>query len=1121
MKIPLKIRLFAGVLFAAAIVLSLCILFFYNSGESRGAEQWTHHTLQVIDKLQNISLHIKDQALDSDKLSQKDAYVREAAIHNEVEVLNTLIHDNKPQVKRSARLSAAIDSLSVCLYNGTALLKDGQNESGHVKKHDLLAAVDAILRDMIATEYSLLEVRMARAAAQRNISTWTNIAGTAIILFLIGFLCTRVYAEFNKRSVMQDKLKHTIRQSDRLMKETKEKNALLTGLATLNEDFQSVNDTDTFAKRVLYSIIQILELPAGAFYIFEEREKKALQLKASSGFEAQSVKLYALEGLISSQAVDQRKLKIIKQVPANYWRFSNAQDVSGSMEIACIPLFIQNELAGVIELVSFSSFNSYQLNFFEVMVHNIAAGLNSVQAKEKENALLGRLKEHQQLLISQQEELKQTNEELTQQAMALQSSEEELKAQDEELRNINVELEEKNEALELSRQALSVKADELEQSGKFKSTFLANMSHELRTPLNSILILSRLLEENKENNLADKQVNYARIIQKSGKDLLSLINDILDLSKIEAGKMEIVTEETSLADILTSMRDTFSVIAEEKHISFSTVITRQCPASIVTDKSKLEQVLKNLLSNAFKFTDKNGVVSLSFDYKQNKDTDGKVIIKVEDNGVGISKEKQSLIFEAFTQADSSINRKFGGTGLGLSISKELVWLLGGTISMNSEKGTGSAFLIELPVNPVSEQSSNPGRIQHSDVNFKPGHSARNGMSRTKKSLLIIEDDRDFATVLSEYASSKNYETVIASNGEEGLSVARKQRPDAIILDMNMPVKNGWDTLKELNSDENLKDIPVHIISGADVDGVPGNSVITYLKKPVANESLDEAFALLGMKLQTEAKHVLIYSDRSLADNNFSDALNNVHFHIVPDYVFSIKEAMHKAVTTKYDCIIADIRNDVAESVNTLADLKKQDAFAGTPVIIYLDDNGIAFDELTLKKIADVTIVHSTQAHRRLIDELELFLNRFENETAANSTVGAPDYLPDSSLKNKKALVADDDIRNVFALNVLLEEQGMTVVTAANGREALEMLTESKDIDIILMDVMMPEVDGLEAIARLRKMLLYKETPVIALTAKAMMEDREQCIKAGASDYLSKPFEASKLLSLMRVWLSRK
>ncbi len=1120
MKIPLKTRLFAGVFFAAAIVLSLSVLFFYNSAQNRIAEQWTHHTLQVIDKLQNISLHIKDQALDSDQLSQKDMYVKEAEVHREVEALNALIHDNKSQSKRSGKLSVAIDSLANYIYNGHSLLKGGENIFLHEKKHDLLAAVDAILRDMIATEYSLLEVRSAKAAAQRHISTWTNIAGTAIILILIAFLCTRVYAEFGKRSVIQDKLKNNMRESERLMKETKEKNALLTGIASLNEGFQSVSDIDTFARRVLYSIIQVLELPAGAFYICDEKEKSSLQLKASSGFEANVKEIYALEGLLSSQAADQHGLKIIKHVPANYWRFSNAQDVSAALEMACIPLFIQNELAGVIELVSFCPFNSYQLNFFEVMVHNIAVGLHSVQAREKENALNGRLQEKQQLLINQQEELKQTNEELMQQTMALQSSEEELKAQEEELRNINVELEEKNEALELSKEALSVKAQELEQSSTFKSVFLANMSHELRTPLNSILILSRLLEENKESNLGEKQVNYARIIQKSGKDLLSLINDILDLSKIEAGKMEVVIEETNLTDVLNNMRDTFSVMADEKYISFTSVISDACPANIVTDKNKLEQVLKNLLSNAFKFTAENGVVSLSFDCSLEDNTEGKLTIKVEDNGVGISKEKQSLIFEAFTQADSSINRKFGGTGLGLSISKELVWLLGGSISMQSEKGNGSAFIIELPLKIAPGKASRV--IQGTGSTLKNGHvNGKPGLAKAKKSLLIIEDDRDFATVLSEYALSKNYHTVIASNGEEGLAVARKNKPDAIILDMNMPVKDGWDTLQELNNDEGLKDIPVHVISGVDVDGMPNNSVITYLKKPVANESLDEAFTLLSTKLQTEVKRVLIYSDKPSSDSNFLNALNKVHFHIVPDYVFSFKEAMQKATTTKFDCIIADIGNDIADSGQVLADLKKEEALSGVPVIIYLDDNGTPFDELTLKKIADVTIVHSTQAHRRLIDELELFLDRFENAAADHPGHAMPDYLPDSSLKNKKVLVADDDMRNVFALSVLLEEQGMAVLTAANGREALDALSDNKDVEIILMDVMMPEVDGLEAITQLRKMQAFNDTPIIALTAKAMTEDREQCIKAGASDYLSKPFEASKLLSLMRVWLSRK
>lgn len=726
----------------------------------------------------------------------------------------------------------------------------------------------------------------------------------------------------------------------------------------------------------------------------------------------------------------------------------------------------------------------------------------------------------QEALEQQQEELRQINEELTHQAEVLKASEEELRVQEEELRHVNAELEEKTEAIELARRALVIKAEELEQASRYKSEFLANMSHELRTPLNSVLILANLLKENKTGNLTEKQTDYARIIHKSGTDLLNLINDILDLSKIEAGKIEMHFEDVRINELAADMEELFKMMAKEKNIIFD-IRQENARGTIKTDKQRLEQVIKNLLSNAFKFTDKGGSIGLSFtgqdDYLQ---------IAVKDTGIGIPPEKQQLIFEAFQQADGSTNRRYGGTGLGLSISRELTKKLGGKMTLESVQGAGSTFTLTIPVHPHEAHVSAVENIQEvkalpvlDDIKEQQEVSDdKNKIKTGEQVILIIEDDAQFASVLQDFAHEKGHKTIIALKGDEGLYYARKYNPVAILLDLNLPIIDGRSILRILKSEETLKHIPVHVISADDQSNVLMADIESYFRKPLQANDLEKAFSGIEQQIRSKYNNILIVSANKEINKHTLELLTaEKHIAVVYDNVKSIEEAINQLGNKKYDCLVVDIEKDINNGLKLLQQLK-QAAGNDIYIMVYLDMDISASEEMQLRRYSSSIIRRSSYALDRITDEVALFLHKIKH---ANPVTVPVQYekMTDNVLKGKKVLLADDDMRNVFALTALLEEQGMVIVAAENGKEALVQLSEHPDTDIVLMDIMMPEMDGYEAMRQIRKELNRKELPVIALTAKAMTGDREKCIEAGASDYITKPVDSNKLFSLMRVWLS--
>ena len=760
-----------------------------------------------------------------------------------------------------------------------------------------------------------------------------------------------------------------------------------------------------------------------------------------------------------------------------------------------------------------------------------------MQSRGKIVQLLEQVQLQKGILENQQDELRQTNEELTRQAESLQASEEELRVQEEELRQINTELEERNEAMEVARHTLAEKARELEVTSKYKSEFLANMSHELRTPLNSVLILASLLAENKRNNLTDKQVEYANVIHKSGSDLLKLINDILDLSKIEAGKIDFQLEDVATDSIVRDLNQLFKVVAEEKGVRMLTHVADSVPTTLFTDKQRLEQVIQNLLSNSLKFTPKGGTVTLTF--STNNELSGftneplaqsewVLCIAVTDTGIGIAPDKQQLIFEAFQQADGSTNRKYGGTGLGLSIIKELVKRLGGEIRLQSEVGKGSTFTVYLPLSSAELPTQSDKPVSKDDALVPPtayhqGSSFvdddRKHIQKGDRVVLIIEDDPVFAGIVRDMARAKQYKTIVALQGDEGMKLAQQYKPSAIILDMKLPVVDGWTILKWLKNDEKLKTIPVHIISGADEVRLPDEGVQAYMQKPVTRQDLEEVFTLIGTQVSGQFKKVLVFSAENMEQDALHVLIQQQYGDLTCEFVKTVEETLQKIQEISYDCLIVDIRGNLKKGISELTQLQANASVGQLPVICYINEDLGPADERQLKKLTSAVIRESSQSMERLKDELELFLYKVQEQKPAKLPQ-AVTPMSSGSLQGKKVLLVDDDMRNVFALSTLLDEQQMQVVTADNGREALEMLLEHTDTDIVLMDIMMPEMDGYEATRRIRSDLKRVDLPVIALTAKAMPGDREKVIEAGASDYITKPVDSNKLFSLMRIWLFR-
>ncbi|MFN0200859.1 MAG: response regulator [Bacteroidia bacterium] len=744
-------------------------------------------------------------------------------------------------------------------------------------------------------------------------------------------------------------------------------------------------------------------------------------------------------------------------------------------------------------------------------------------------------------LRASEERLKAQQEKLLQLNAQLQSSEEELKTQQEELIDANRVLAANVRELEQARIALDIKAKELEIASNYKSEFLANMSHELRTPLNSIMILSKLLQGNKEKNLSPRQIEFASVIQKSGSDLLKLINDVLDLAKVESGKIEINIEKHEISTLVENLQMTFQPIAAEKGIKFLLDIAKELPLTIETDLSKLDQIVKNLLSNAFKFTEKGGSVSLSFrkkapdtffKYKTLVESNEVLEIQIEDTGIGIPKEKQGLVFLAFHQGDGTTQRKYGGTGLGLSISRELANLLGGEIHLKSEVGKGSIFSVYLPLEPY--HSLQPSTFQlvkslspetQQNLNLPTRNEQfiaslpddRDDLKEGDKIILIVEDDLTFAKILLDFAREKGFKGIVVNQGDLVLQYVQAYLPQAIFLDIQLPVVDGWTVLQRLRMSE-FAHLPIHIISGTDRRKI-GLSLgaVDYLVKPVSATDLERVFTEITQRLDKAVRHILVVEDDKMHNMVTSELVNRKG--LTTTSVYTGRDALLALQKYSPDLVILDLGLPDMKGMDLLAKIKETNPTL--PVIVF------TAADLNKSEIADIQrfkntpiVIKSENAYQRLLEELEIFTYHI-NKTKDNAlgyklnTMQSNDFL--NTLSGKTILIVDDDDRNVFALQTILEQEDIRCLVANNGIEAVKMVKQHTDIEAVLMDVMMPEMDGYEATKHIRA-LGKTSLPIIGLTAKAMKGDREKCLEAGLSDYLSKPINVDQLFSLLNTWL---
>lgn len=923
---------------------------------------------------------------------------------------------------------------------------------------------------------------------------------------------------------------------EQTFKDLSNKNWLQAGTVKLSDAIRGERILHKLAENLIEIITGYINAPLGTVYILDRDWNYKLAGCFAATNAPQSIK--GGEGL-SGQVIKSKMPVIIRDLPENYVQVNSSIGQTPPVCLVILPLVYANECIGVIELGLLREPNDLEMKFLTGNLEMLSIGVNAALDYVKLQDFLEETQAQSEELQTQHNELENLNAELEAQAQKLQASEEELRVQQEELQQTNEELEERSGLLEEKNIEIQKKAEELELTTRYKSEFLANMSHELRTPLNSILLLSRLLAENDEKNLNSDQVEYATVIQSSGNGLLGLIDEILDLSKIEAGKMDLDYANVAIKEIAAELNGLFNPVARQKNIEFRIIIEDNIPAVIETDKMRLEQILKNLISNALKFTSKGSVEMTVRSNPANKDS---ICFAIKDTGIGIPPEKQQLIFEAFQQADGSTKRKYGGTGLGLSISRELIKLLGGEISLTSVVDAGSEFTLYIPISQsaVSSESKKINFFQPAEEEIvikkveKPDYrylstlipegipDDRNSITEKDKSILIIEDDTNFAKSLLDYTRRKGYKGIVAVRGDEGLELAETFKPLGILLDIQLPVMSGWEVMDRLKSNTKTRHIPVHIMSSHKLKNeslIKG--AVDFIDKPMALDKMQEIFKKIEYVLSRKSKKVLIVEDNPQHAKALAYFLET--FNINSELRSDVSEGIKALKTEEVDCVILDMGIPDKRAYEILEEAKKNPGFENLPIIIFTGKSLSLSEELRIKQYADSIIVKTAHSYQRMLDEVSLFLHVVEENKKPAVRDGDFKKLGalEQILKNKTVLIADDDVRNIFSLSKSLENYKMNVITALDGKEALQKLHDNPSIDVVLLDMMMPQMDGYETARRIRENYQWKNLPVIAVTAKAMTGDREKCINAGASDYITKPVDIDQLMSLLRVWLYAK
>lgn len=1133
--------LVAGVVSAAVFVVLLAYLIATTS--------WVEHSERVIGNANEITKQMVDMetGLRGYMLTGEQSFLQpyvlsKPKVGSGIDALTALVADNPAQVDRLRTVRAQQLQWDLYAQEMIKLRAADADVSGAVKAGRGKIQFDEIRRQVDEFVDAELRMRQQRKDDARLVTTWVAALYLVLTLGVGGIL-----AWFGRRELLG-----LSKVYNKALSEHSAHAALLaqqawlrTGQSELAQQGIGQMGLPLLSSTLLQFMARYLDVVVGALYL--RADDGSLRRVASYGFsaeaEAREQRLQPAESLVA-QAALQRRLIRLDQVPPGYLQLSSGLGAGTPASVLLAPLDTDGEINGVIELGLLRPISERDVDFLNLVKGNVGNAIDASLSRQRLQEVLAETQQLNEELQVQQEELRTANEELEEQSHVLEQSQASLENQKAELEQTNEQLAEQGMALDLKNAALGKaqldleqRAAELERASQYKSQFLANMSHELRTPLNSSLILAKLLSENASGNLHEEQVRFAHTIYAAGNDLLNLINDILDISKVEAGKLELVPEQLSLRHVVEGMAMVFDPLAQQKKLAFQVQVADDLAATMVSDRQRLEQILKNLLSNALKFTSSGQITLVA-----RPAGPGLVAFAVQDSGIGIRAEDQQGIFNAFQQADGTTSRQYGGTGLGLSISRDLARLLGGSIGLVSEPGQGSCFTLTLPLAwRAAEQAgaassmSAPASwaVEMAAASAAPSPVPVPAVPRVRafaddreqiagqpggRKVLVIEDDASFARILYELAHEKHYRCLVAFDADEGLALAREYRPDAVLLDIRLPDRSGLSVLQLLKDDTHTRHIPVHVLSGSDNgEAALHLGAIGFALKPTSREQLMEVFRRIENKLTQKIKRVLLVEDDDRQRDSVVRLISDDDVDIVA--VASGEEALALLRTTIYDCMIIDLKLPDMQGNELLQRMSGEALAAFPPVIVYTGRSLSRAEEADLHKYSRSIIIKGARSPERLLDEVTLFLHKVEADLSSERqdmlrTVRSRDRVFDG----RRILLVDDDVRNIFALTSALEQKGVLVEVGRNGFEAIARLDEVSDIDLVLMDVMMPGMDGLEATRRIRQDARFARLPIIAITAKAMKDDQEQCLAAGASDYLAKPIDLSRLYSLLRVWM---
>lgn len=1116
--------------------------------------QWVEHTDRVINNLNesskltvDLETGLRGFLITGDEHFLDPYEVAKPRIIGDLHNLQELVADNPQQVDRLKRLEAMQAEWNKYAQS----MIDLQRQSG-----DYRAAVKAgrgkSLTDAIRQEYAdaVDMEQQFRVTRNQDVTRTTVVSVTLYLVFVLGLSGFLAYVGRKNLIALSDSYSANLASQQKIARRLEQQAWLRNGQTELAEQVLGQLSLNMLGRNILQFFAQYMGSAVAALYVREEHG--GLRRVATYGFsreqEQREQAIYSDEGIVG-QAAQLDRLIRLDDVPVDYFKVSSGLGEGATRSVLVMPTSDDDRVNGVIELGFLRPLDERDVELVELIAGNIGTSIEAARYRQRLQEVLAETQQLNEELQVQQEELKTANEELEEQSRILKESQAHLETQQAELEQTNEQLAEQTQTLAEQRDAMDRKnvelnqaqlqledrADELQRSSKYKSEFLANMSHELRTPLNSSLILAKLLAENPQDNLSAEQVKFAESIYSAGNDLLNLINDILDISKVEAGKLEVRPENSSVVRLVDGLRGMFEPLAADRKLGFQVEVQADAPTLMFTDRQRLEQILKNLLSNAVKFTEQ-GEVSLSVSRAPGEG----IAFTVRDSGIGIAPDQQESIFEAFRQADGTTNRRYGGTGLGLSISRDLATLLGGYISVSSEPGKGSVFTLVLPEQYVErEEGAAPveqprqavtapapkpvavSPLPVADVQQIPRFADdRDKAPFTTRCILVVEDEPNFARILFDLAHELGYNCLVAHGADEGYSLAEEFIPDAILLDMRLPDHSGLTVLQRLKEHASTRHIPVHVISVEDrVEAAMHMGAIGYAVKPTTREELKDVFARLEAKLTQKVKRVLLVEDDDLQRDSIARLIGDDDIEITD--VGYAQAALDLLRTHVYDCMIIDLKLPDMLGNELLKRMATEDICSFPPVIVYTGRNLTRDEEAELRKYSRSIIIKGARSPERLLDEVTLFLHKVESQLSHDrQKMLKTARSRDKVFEGRKILLVDDDVRNIFALTSALEHKGAVVVIGRNGREAIDKLSEVDDIDLVLMDVMMPEMDGYEATALIRQDPRWKKLPIIAVTAKAMKDDQERCLAAGSNDYLAKPIDLDRLFSLIRVWLPK-